>query len=138
MTHSRLPAPLLAFVIAVSCLPGPALAAADDDLSTFAGHLRACTPATATQPHPLMGGFTIEHSVVGMRDDACEYGQSIPGGMHMHCRFDEGTRNAYADELQRAATTGSMSGSSNGPQPEWTTACEIETKDGKRLPMDND
>ena len=59
----------------------------------------------------------------------------MPGGMRMLCRFDAADRHTYADELERTATTGRMSGTSKGAQPVWSISCEIETKDGKRLPM---
>ena len=107
----------------------------DPALLAFAGELRSCAPATAAQPHPLMRGFTIEHAVTGLHEAMCDYSQSMPGNMRMVCAFDEAARTAYADELEHTATTGAMSGSSDGKQPAWTGACEIETAAGKRLPF---
>ena len=105
------------------------------ELAAFADQLRTCAPATAPQPHPFMKSFTIEHAITGVREGRCDYSQTMPGGMRMVCAFDDASRDAYADELERTAKTGAMSGSSKGPQPTWNKACEIETKDGKRMPM---
>jgi hypothetical protein len=107
----------------------------DPALLAFAEKLQACTPATATQPHPLMRGFTIEHAIHGARDMRCAYIQTMPGGMRMVCAFDEASRDAFADELRQTATTGRMSGSSQAAAPGWASACEIETASGQRSPM---
>ncbi len=115
--------------------PAATGAVVDPDLLAFAGKLRSCTPATATQPHPLMRGFSIEHAVTGLQDARCDYSQGMPGNMRMVCAFDEAARAAYADELERTATTGAMSGSSDGAQPAWASACEIEMASGKRVPF---
>lgn len=104
-------------------------------LAAFAERLQACTPATATQPHPLVRGFTIEHAVIGEEGGRCGYTQSMPGGMRMVCAFDEAARTAFAGELRETATTGRMSGSSREARPAWMAACEIETAAGQRTPM---
>ena len=129
------------FVLSTMCAMPAGLAAQSADapvdpaLLAFAEKVRACEVATAEQTHPLVPGFTIEHAITGGREAACDYSQSMPGDMHMICVFDASTLAAYADELEQAATTGQMAGSSSGAQPVWTSSCEIETAAGERLPL---
>ena len=130
--HAALLPACLAMAQATTWAGEPAI---DPGLLALSEHLRECTPATATQPHPLMRGFTIEHAVVGAEGGRCGYTQSMPGGMRMVCAFDETVRAAFAGELRETATTGRMSGSSREAQPAWMAACEIETTTGQRTPM---
>lgn len=105
------------------------------ELLEFADSVRACEPASATMPHPMMPDFEVEHTVTGMNDGLCDYNQTMPGGMTMLCAFDDEARTAYAEELENWATTGQASGSMSGPQPAWASACEIETASGERMPV---
>lgn len=106
------------------------------ELVTFADSLASCEASAATQPHPLMPSFTIEHTVVGMREDegGCEYRQSMPGNMQMICAFDPVMLDIFADELEQTGRTGEMAGSTES-LPAWMAACELETPDGKRTPL---
>lgn len=134
-----------ALIVAIACLPLSATACAQQATGTttpttstllkFAGKVRSCSAATHAQQHPLMPGFTIEHSVIGPQDGHCAYTQTMPGNMRMVCAFDAAARTAFADELKHTAETGQMSGSTSGAQPAWTGACEIETPSGKRIPF---
>lgn len=130
---------ILAAAILVTASPCSLAAQTDQpvfpDLLEFADKLRACEPASATQPHPLMPAFTIEHTVTGLNDELCGYKQTMPSDMQMFCAFDEETRTAYAEELEQWAISGRAAGSLSGPQPAWATACEIETASGERMPM---
>src|SRR5690606_5459371 len=114
----------------------PDNAAVFPDLVDFADSLASCEAATASQPHPLMPSFTIEHSVVGMRENEgrCEYRQSMPGNMQMICAFDPVMLDLFADEVEQTGRTGEMSGSTQS-LPAWMAACELETPDGKRTPL---
>lgn len=67
---------------------------------SFAEALRACAPAACRQPHPIVPNFTIEHRVTGVEDGACAYTQSVPGDMHMSCRFSERGRMEVAEQMQ--------------------------------------
>ncbi|HEU0151992.1 MAG TPA: hypothetical protein VFQ84_01475 [Arenimonas sp.] len=125
-------------LVLLIALAAPALAQDADvpaplDPAAFADAVAACTPATRREPHPFIKGFEIEHAVTGESDGRCDYGQTMPGGMHMQCRLGEAGRASLAEEFREQAA-GRMQGGT-GQQPAWTRDCEIITADGKRLPM---
>lgn len=124
----------LLFILPLATVAQPESGAVFPELVEFAESLRSCEAASATQPHPLMASFTIEHTVVGRTDDLCEYRQTMPGNMQMICAFDEAMLEAYGDELEQTASTGEMSGST-AALPVWMSSCELEMPDGQRTPL---
>ena len=134
MTTIRNTTTLLLFTLPLATVAQPENDAVFPELFEFAESLRSCEAASATQPHPLMASFTIEHTVVGESDGLCEYRQTMPGNMQMICAFDTATLEAYGDELEQSASTGEMSGSTSA-LPEWMSSCELETPDGQRTPL---
>lgn len=104
-----------------------------EDAETFAAAVADCTPASRREPHPFVKDFEIEHRVSGETGGRCDYGQTMPGGMHMSCRLGEEGRASLAGEF-RGQASGRMSGGT-GQKPAWTRDCEIITAEGKRLPM---
>ncbi len=98
----------------------------------FGQAIAVCAPASLKMPHPLMPSFETLHRIEGEDDGLCLYTQTMPGDMHMECRFTEAGRKAYAAEFERMAA-GQLSGS-NTDKPAWADECEIVMKDGKHLP----
>lgn len=93
-------------LLAPGCAPqappqrGAALAAqATAHCGALGEALRACAPASCSQPHPLVSSFTIEHRVVGRDGEACAYTQSVPGDMAMSCQLSEAGRSDLASQL---------------------------------------
>lgn len=104
------------------------------DAAGFARQLQACTAGSFEMPHPLVPGFTIHHEIgAEHHEQACEYSQSMPGGMRMECLFTAAGRQAYAAEFE-ALAAGRLQGGT-GRSPAWTEDCEIVTADGTRLPV---
>lgn len=106
-----------------------------DDVRAFAGALETCTAAKVATPHPLMKSFTIEHTVVGAKDTACLYTQTMPGKMMMECGFSATGRKAMATDLRAALEGGALRGGTSQAQPEWAKECELVTASGARSPM---
>jgi hypothetical protein len=123
---------LLVFALqATAATTAPALAM---DASGFARQLNACTAATFEMPHPLMPDFTIRHEIgAEHHEQACEYSQTMPGGMRMECLFTAAGRRAYAAEFEALAAGRLQGGTSQSPA--WSEDCEIVTADGRRLPV---
>lgn len=127
----RLSTLLLALSLPAAGAASEAPVAADP--AAFADAIAACTPATRSEPHPFVKGFTIEHAIAGEAEGRCAYSQTMPGGMSMQCALGEEGRTGLAQEFRDQAE-GRMSGGT-GQQKPWTADCEIVTADGKRLPM---
>ena len=109
--------------------------ASEPDAATlaFADTVAACSAGGFSSPHPFVKDFTIVHTVVGEKNGACEYSQTMPGNMRMECALSEDGRKALAEEFREQAK-GRMSGATTDA-PAWSAECEIVTRDGKRMPM---
>lgn len=99
----------------------------------FATRLQTCEPASFGHPHPLMRGFRTTHTIVGLRDGACRYAQTVPGGMNMECAFSDAGRNAFVGEFE-AMAAGQLR-TSSGDAKVWQDECELVMPDGKRKPL---
>lgn len=114
---------------AAAAVPSPAM-----DPSGFARQLGTCTAASFEMPHPLMPDFITRHEIGSEHhEQACEYSQTMPGGMRMECLFTVAGRQAYAAEFESLAA-GKLQGGT-GQSPAWAEDCEVVTADGKRLPV---
>lgn len=122
------------FLLALQAAAAANAPSPPQDAAAFARQLQACTAGALEMPHPFVPGFTIRHEIgAEHHEQACEYSQTMPGGMRMECLFTFDGRQAYAAEFEALASGRLQGGTSQSPA--WAEDCEIVTKDGMRLPV---
>jgi hypothetical protein len=63
--------------------------------------LESCQSAKFEMKHPLMRGFTIVETIIGLENGKCKYTQTMPNDGLMSCAFDESQRQALAQDQNK-------------------------------------
>ena len=104
------------------------------ETQTFLTALDGCSTGKASTPHPLIPSFVVEHTVLGEKNGACDYRQTMPGKMTMVCALTPAGRRTLSADLKTMVSGGPMRGGTNAAQPEWTKECQVELPNGTRIP----